>query len=95
DCVPGSDPVSCGTDVGACTAGTQPCLDGMLGECEGASGPVAETCDGVDEDCDGMVDEGLVRACGSDVGECSMGTETCIDGAWDSCSGGRMADMES
>jgi uncharacterized protein (TIGR03382 family) len=46
-----------------------------------------ETCDGVDNDCQGGVDEGLVRSCGTDVGECETGTETCSAGAWGACRG--------
>jgi hypothetical protein len=45
-----------------------------------ASGCVAgiEVCNGADDDCDGTVDEGgAVRACGSAVGVCTPGTETC------------------
>jgi len=93
-CTPGAGPIACGSDVGRCVTGTQLCVDAMLGECEDSTGPIAETCDGTDEDCDGTVDEGLVRTCGSDVGECAMGTETCIDGTWDTCAGGRSPDVE-
>jgi hypothetical protein len=49
--------------------------------------PVAETCNNRDDDCDGAVDEGLSRNCGTDVGECEFGTETCAAGAWGACLG--------
>jgi hypothetical protein len=88
-CDPADGPVACGSDVGACTAGTQECLEGMLGECVGATEAVAERCNGVDDDCDGATDEALSRACGSDVGECGMGTQACVGGTWEACAGGR------
>jgi hypothetical protein len=46
-----------------------------------------ETCNAEDDDCDGVVDEALSRACGSSVGACEAGTETCELGAWSSCDG--------
>jgi len=53
-----------------------------------------EICDGKDNDCDGRFDEGITRPCGSDVGECTPGIETCIEqtseqpmGQWDTCTG--------
>ena len=95
ECVEGDPPLPCGTDVGECVMGQQRCELGARTACEGAVGPVAETCDGLDNDCDGTVDEGVTRACGSDVGECSMGTETCDAGAWGECSGGVVAETES
>ncbi|MEO7327955.1 MAG: VCBS repeat-containing protein [Minicystis sp.] len=49
--------------------------------------PSAEVCDGQDNDCDGQVDEDLVQPCGSDVGECSAGTQKCEGGAWGACIG--------
>jgi len=81
----------CGTDVGECTTGNQICNAGVWGACSGI-GPAAEMCDrpgigGDDDDCDGVID-GMVRACGSDVGECAPGNETCIAGAWGACVGG-------
>ena len=76
---------ACGTDVGACTAGTRTCVMGAFGDCTGV-GPTAETCDGVDNDCDGVVD-GFSRACGSSTGLCTMGTETCTMGSFGACTG--------
>ncbi|MBN1771476.1 MAG: putative metal-binding motif-containing protein, partial [Deltaproteobacteria bacterium] len=58
------------------------CDDGNAAVHPGAE----ELCNGVDDDCDGVPDgsEGLARPCGvSDVGVCTLGTETCDDaGAW-------------
>ncbi len=47
----------------------------------------AEVCDGVDNNCAGGVDENLHRGCGTDVGECVSGTQTCRSGDWGSCEG--------
>ncbi|MDI7267756.1 MAG: MopE-related protein [Myxococcota bacterium] len=48
-----------------------------------------EVCDGVDNDCDTQTDEGLgTRQCGSDVGECSYGSQSCVGGSWSACAGG-------
>ncbi len=70
DCVAG-DSRSCGSAIGACTAGSQSCLDdGTWGACDGATSASAETCDGLDDDCDGRVDEA------TDCGEFGA----CIDG---------------
>jgi hypothetical protein len=98
DCDGSSDEMltrACGTDVGACVAGTETCSMGAWGSCTGSVGPITERCDGsVDDDCDGLTDEGcactsgMTRACGTDVGDCVAGTETCsISGAWGSCTG--------
>ncbi|HBQ17471.1 MAG TPA: hypothetical protein DEF51_42200, partial [Myxococcales bacterium] len=46
-------------------------------------------CNGADDDCDGATDEGIVRVCGTDVGECSRGSEACVGGAFEGCAGGR------
>jgi len=56
-------------------------------ECSDACRPSAEVCNGLDDDCDGAIDEDLVRTCGTDVGECVAGTETCSRGSWDACVG--------
>jgi hypothetical protein len=78
---------ACGTDVGACVAGTETCAGGAFGACAGSIAPIDEVCNGEDDDCDGTTDEGLVRGCGTDVGECVAGTETCRDGSWGACAG--------
>lgn len=78
---------SCGSDVGRCRRGTQTCSRGSWGSCEGGIRARAEQCDGLDDDCDGAIDENLVRSCGTDVGECVAGEETCSRGAWGSCVG--------
>ncbi len=74
----------CGTDVGACTRGTQICVGGRFGACEGAVEPVAEACDGVDNDCDEGVDEDLVApACLLQVGVCAGASQRCGgDAGW-------------
>jgi Putative metal-binding motif len=62
--------------------------DGRVDEgnvCSGSCGDV-ELCNGLDDDCDTRVDENLSRNCGTDVGECVVGTETCQAGTWVGCS---------
>ncbi|MEM6531573.1 MAG: putative metal-binding motif-containing protein [Myxococcota bacterium] len=92
ECVNG-ETEQCGSDVGACVSGTRTCTDGMWGPCDGATDPVAEACNGLDDNCDGTADEGCpcvsgeTRACGSDVGACEQGTQTCVMGIWGSCDG--------
>jgi hypothetical protein len=91
ECTDGSER-DCGSGVGACVFGKQRCENGRWSECAGAGVPTAERCDGdVDENCDGVVDEGCdcvdgsQRACGSSVGACRQGTQTCEGGQWGAC----------
>jgi hypothetical protein len=77
----------CGTDVGACVRGLRTCGDGEFSACVDNVTPVPEVCDNIDNDCDGRTDEGLVQACGSDVGQCSIGSSTCVAGIFQFCAG--------
>ncbi len=85
---------ACGSRVGACIEGIRRCVAGALGACEGGVMPLPEVCDGVDNDCNGMVDDGISRPCGTDVGRCVAGTQRCIAGTWGTCSGSTGPGME-
>jgi len=71
--------------------GTETCngldddCDGVVddGVCQGCGD--VELCNNRDDDCDMRVDENLTRPCGTDVGECTAGTETCQAGQWRNC----------
>jgi len=73
---------NCGINVGACAFGTKTCANGDWSACTGGTWPVAETCNNIDDDCDGMTDEELGQICGSNVGICTLGWQTCSFGNW-------------
>ena len=64
--------------------------------------PAEDCSNNLDDDCDGAVNDGCLRRsgeqwvsvyrrgsrpCGSDVGECTYGVQTCVDQQWSTCSG--------
>jgi len=82
-----------------CGSGTETCTAGAWGNCT-APKPQPEKCDGKDNNCDGTTDEGCAcqdgqqRSCGSDVGLCQKGTQTCTGGKWGNCGGETKAQPE-
>ena len=86
---------SCGRQTGECQGGSQLCEAGSWGACKGEKEPSEEQCDDAsrDENCDGSSNEGCActsgasQGCGSEVGACQPGTQTCRDGLFESCSG--------
>jgi len=57
--------------------------EGQTNACGTCGREPSDVCNGVDDDCDGTVDEGLIREC---VTACERGLETCLGGAYRSCS---------
>ncbi|MFO0713105.1 MAG: MopE-related protein [Sandaracinus sp.] len=86
---------ACGTDTGECSRGVMHCVAGTV-TCTGGVSPTTELCNGLDDDCDGTADQGNPeggRACGSTVGVCVPGRETCTSGSL-VCVGGVAAGTE-
>ncbi len=75
----------CGT--GICAGGIRTCTAGSWGACSTSGNAVNETCNNIDDDCNGEVDNNLTQECGTDVGECIKGTQTCTIGQWGNCTG--------
>jgi hypothetical protein len=69
---------------GVCAAGTSVCRAGRV-QCDANRAPGAEACNGLDDDCDGTVDDGNPGGGGVCVsgqpGDCSAGTQACVNGA--------------
>ncbi|MSP26190.1 MAG: hypothetical protein EXR75_13735 [Myxococcales bacterium] len=90
--------VTCG--LGICKVTVDECTEGTFHPCiPGAPNPEGESCDGFDDDCDGEVDEGCscingeVQSCYTgapatqSVGACKDGSQSCVLGQWNACSG--------
>lgn len=93
----GDDADECADAVTSCVDGAITCVDPQDPEHE-------EQCldDLVDEDCDGLrnegcaCNEGMTMQCGSDVGACTFGVQTCVDGVFgEECEGGTLATDET
>ncbi|HEX2877471.1 MAG TPA: hypothetical protein VHP33_39760 [Polyangiaceae bacterium] len=84
-------------EFGSCHIGKRFCSPELTwGPCLGAVAPKkADSCDipGNDDDCDTIPNEGCncvdgtKRDCGSDVGSCKKGQQTCVAQAWGPCVG--------
>jgi hypothetical protein len=82
---------------GDCHEGERTCSsEGIWNACVGAVGPSdKDFCEraGADENCDGTPNDGCscvnneTRACGTDIGNCVAGVQTCSDGVWSTCTG--------
>ena len=93
NCVDGTDDEpknacgTCGPLMEECNLLDDDC-DGAFDEggvCGACTPQGNEVCDNEDDDCDGFIDEDLTRPCGTDVGECEAGIETCNMGDWENC----------
>ena len=90
----------CGLTAGVCSGSRQVCTGGAFAACGGTASYGASyeatetTCDGLDNDCDAVTDEGCAcvvgttQPCGSSVGACERGTQTCDASGWGVCAGG-------
>jgi beta propeller repeat protein len=91
---------SCALAAGVCSGSRQVCTGGSFAACAGTASygtsyqATETTCDGLDNDCDGTTDEGCAcvvgttQACGSAVGACERGMQTCGATGWGACTGG-------
>lgn len=64
------------------------CVDDCNDAAHGINPAATETCDGIDNNCDKQIDEGCdcvdgeTQLTGLDVGECSSGLQSCMNGQW-------------
>lgn len=92
--LPGEKPTE---PKGKCTVGAQICQsDGTWSACTGAVAPAAsDDCNvaGDDSNCSGMPNDGcncgpgMMRACGTNEGNCQQGTQVCTANTWGPCEG--------
>lgn len=92
--IPGPMP---NAEIGSCHIGQRFCGEDLKwGACLGAVGAKAkDSCDipGNDDDCDTVPNKGCncvdgsKRDCGTDVGSCKVGKQTCVAQAWGPCEG--------
>jgi hypothetical protein len=86
----------CPLQDGLCGGSRQQCVEGAFADCGAAEyGPLFQAnetfCDRVDNDCDGDTDENCAcvdndqQPCGSNVGACTQGQQTCVGGQWAAC----------
>ncbi|MBT4174365.1 hypothetical protein HOC80_02745 [archaeon] len=64
------------------------CTDGYDGDCDGFIDCTDSDCADV-EGC--ICEDGETQACSTDVGECTLGEQTCVSGNWGECSGVEVA----
>jgi len=88
----------CGGTIGACLPGHRTCSNREWSDCAGGVQPKPEICgNAIDDDCDGLTDlsdtqdcqciTGQTKVCGSNVGECRQGEQSCANGRWSDCAG--------
>jgi hypothetical protein len=84
----------------ACGIGSERCVDGAWASCD-APPELEESCNRLDDNCDGQVDEGCEcidgdrQVCGSDIGSCQQGNQTCAQEMWGACVGQLTAQEET
>jgi hypothetical protein len=72
-----------GTDVGECQQEIQQCVNGVFAVVQDEIGPELEQCDSLDNDCNDQSDDGIADiVTGTDVGECELEIESCVNGAF-------------
>jgi len=76
-----------GCGLGACGGGVRTCTGGSWSSCSTNNLVSNEVCNNIDDDCDGYIDEDLIQECGTNIGECVTGTQTCSAGMWGECDG--------
>ncbi|MRG91771.1 MopE-related protein [Polyangium spumosum] len=76
-----------GTLMAPCNTGKLVCQGAQKWVCSNPKPPSPEVCDGLDNNCNGMLDDGSLpqvgAPCGTDTGECVMGTLSCNAGVLD------------